>query len=101
MADIWTKLSKDPLFPGGAGDAQVKFSYREELRDTNDEVVGSYRVTIDRSDRLTHEVIRVESTGVAGALLEESSHCTIYGELSIKPGDFRFKVWQEGTSPTL
>ena len=101
MGDIWTKLSKDPLFPPGAGDAQVLFSYREEVKDASDKVIGAYRVTMDRSDRYETEVIRVESTGVAGALADESSHFTIYGELSIKPGDFRFKVWQEGTSPKL
>lgn len=101
VADIWIKLSKDPLFPGGAGDDQLRFSFREEVRDTNDNYIGSYRVILDRTDHLTHEVFRIESTGIAGALTDESSQYTIYAELSTVAGDFRFKVWQEGTNPKL
>ncbi|MFA5508152.1 MAG: hypothetical protein WC314_22795 [Vulcanimicrobiota bacterium] len=101
IADIWVKLSKDPLFPGGAGDDQLRFSFREDVTDTNGNFVGSYRVIFDRKDRLTHEVLRIESTGIVGNLTEESSRHTIYAELSTVSGDFRFKVWQEGTSPRL
>ena len=44
VADIWVKLSKDPLFPGGAGDDQLQFSFREDVTDTEGNYVGSYRV---------------------------------------------------------
>lgn len=101
MADIWVKVSKDPLFPAGAGDEQLKFSFREEVTNTKGETVGSYSVILDRTDRLTHNVLRIESTGVAGNLTDESSQYTIYAELYTITGDFRFKVWQEGTSPRL
>ena len=101
VADIWIKLSKDPLFPGGAGDDQLRFSFREDVRDIDDNYIRSYRVIMDRTDRLTHEVLRIESTGIAGALTDESSQYTIYAELSTVSGDFRFKVWQEGTNPSL
>ena len=101
MADIWVKLSKYPDFPGGMGDEQLRFSYREEMRDAQDAQVGSYQVVMDRTHRHTHKIIRIESTGVAGVLADESAHHTIYAELSTEPGDFRFKVWQEGTVPKL
>jgi hypothetical protein len=101
VADIWTKLSKDPLFPGGAGDDQVQFSFREDVTDTDGNLVGSYRVIMDRTDRITHNVLRIESTGIAGALTDEVSQYTIYAELYTATGDFRFKVWQEGTTPRL
>ena len=101
VADIWIKISKDPLFPSGAGDDQVQFSFREDVTDNNGDLVGSYRVTMDRTDRLTHNVLRIESTGTAGALTDEGSQYTIYAELYTETGDFRFKVWQEGTVPRL
>lgn len=101
IADLWVKLSKDSQYPGGMGDEQLTFSFREEVRDTQNSVVGSYQVILDRSYRDTHKIIRMESTGVAGVLADESAHHTIYAELSTEPGDFRFKVWQEGTAPRL
>lgn len=101
MTDAWIKLAKDPFFPGGLGDDQEFFYYREELQNTLDEHVGYYSVTIDRRYRLTHEIVRIECTGVAGALAETSSQHTIYAELSIADGDFGFKVWQEGSARVL
>ncbi len=99
--DIWVKLSNDPFFPTGIGDEQEQFSYREEVRDSNDEVVGTYTVKVDRAYRRTLEVVRLESTGRVGGLKAESSTHTIYAELSTKPGDFTLKVWQEGTTPRI
>lgn len=101
LGDVWTKYSKDPSFPGGLGDDQVRFSYRENVTDIDGHVLGSYVVTLDRSDRLTHHLIRVECTGIAGTVEEQATHHTIYAELHTLPGDFRFKVWQEGTVPQL
>ncbi len=101
MGDIWVKLSKDPFYPGGVGDDQTLFSFREDVTDQANNPVGSYQVILDRSHRLTNNVLRIECTGIAGQLDEKSSHFTIYAELSTLPGDFRFKVWQEGTSPKL
>lgn len=101
MADIFIKLSKDPLFPDGMGDTQERFSYREEVTDSSKKVAGSYTVVIDRKYRHTHQVIRVECTGVSGELTNESATHRIYGELSTKAGDFRFKVWEEGKTPRL
>lgn len=101
MGDIWVKLSKDPHFPGGMGDDQLTFSYREDITDPDGNAVGSYQVIMDRQYRDTHRVIRVESTGVAGALSEDSSRYTIYGEIKMVENDFGFKVWQEGVTPTL
>lgn len=101
MGDIWVKLSKDPFYPGGVGDDQTIFSFREDVTDHSGNNVGSYQVILDRSNRLTNNVLRIECTGIAGQLNEKSSHFTIYAELSTQPGDFGYKVWQEGTSPKL
>ncbi|MCA9778736.1 MAG: hypothetical protein KC800_18535, partial [Candidatus Eremiobacteraeota bacterium] len=101
MGDVWSKYSKDPAFPEGLGDAQTRFSYRETVLDLDGHEVGSYTVTIDRAERYTTQVIRIESTGIVGAVDRDETHHTIYGELSLVPGDFAFKVWQEGTVPQL
>lgn len=101
LADAWTKFSKDPSFPEGLGDAQTRFSYRENFNDVDGHLIGSYVVTLDRADRDTTHVILLESTGIVGGVEDELTHHTIYAELSIVPGDFRFKVWQEGTVPQL
>lgn len=101
MGDIWAKIAKDPFYPGGVGDDQGLFSFREDVYDLDNNFVGSYRMLMDRSYRLTHKVIRLECTGIAGQLDEKSAHHTIYAELSTEAGDFRFKVWQEGTIPKL
>ena len=101
LGDAWTKYSKDPAFPGGLGDDQIRFSYREDEVDLDGNKIGSYVVTLDRSDRYTHNIIRIESTGIAGTVEEQLVHHTIYAELQIVPNDFRFKVWQEGTVPQL
>lgn len=101
MNDIWAKLANDPNFPTGIGDEQVQFSYREEVLDSARREVGSYTVRIDRRYRQTHEVVLLESTGVAGGLDANSSTFTIYAELSTREGQFEFKVWHEGTSPRL
>ena len=101
IGDLWIKLSKDPFFPGGVGDDQERFSYREEVTDTNGELAGSYQVVLDRKYRFSHNVLRMECTGISGTLSEDSAHHTIYAELSIEPGDFGFKVWEEGVSPKL
>jgi hypothetical protein len=100
MTDVWTKVGKDPFFPAGVGDRQVLFSYREEVRDQAGNLVGFYTVTLDRTYRLSHKVLRVESLGVAGESDDSARH-RIYGELSIDGADFGFKVWQEGAEPRL
>ena len=100
MADIWTKVGKDPFFPAGVGDRQLRFSFREEVRDGAGNLVGYYTVTVDRTYRLSHKVLRIESLGVAGAANESARHL-IYAELSTDGADFRFKVWQEGAEPRL
>lgn len=100
LGDIWVKIGKDPYFPGGVGDRQKRFSYRENvLRDG--EVIGSYTVMVDRSHRRSHEILLIESTGVVGDIDQPIARFTIYTELSIKPTDFSFKTWQEGVSPSL
>jgi hypothetical protein len=101
MNDIWAKLSNDPYFPTGIGDEQTQFAYREEVVDSTGREVGSYTVRIDRRYRQTHQVVLLESTGVAGGLDANSSTFTIYAELSTKVGEFEFKVWHEGTSPRI
>jgi hypothetical protein len=100
MADIWMKVGKDPFFPAGVGDRQVRFSFREEVRDSAGATVGFYTVIVDRTYRLSHKVLRIESLGVSGDSNESSRH-RIYAELSIDGTDFRFKVWQEGAQPRL
>lgn len=101
MGDIWAKLSKDPHYPGGVGDDQELFAFREDVYAANGDLVGSYQMIMDRKYRLTHNVLRLECTGTAGQLTDKSSTHIIYAELSTVPGEFRFKVWQEGTSPRL
>jgi hypothetical protein len=101
LNDIWVKLSKDPFFPTGIGDDQEQFSYREEVTNSRNEIVGSYTVKVDRTFRRTLNVVRIESTGRVGGLTENSSTHTIYAELSTDAGDFAFKVWQEGTKAKL
>lgn len=101
LNDIWIKLTKDPFFPTGIGDEQTQFTYREEVVDDGGRIVGSYLVRVDRQFRRSLEIVRIESTGRVGGLSEESSSHTIYAELSIKPGDYGFKVWHEGTTPRL
>lgn len=100
MADIWMKVSKDPLFPSGVGDQQVRFDFREEVRDAEGDLVGFYTVSVDRTHRLSHKVLRLQSLGVAGEADESARH-RIYAELSIDAVDFRFKVWQEGAESRL
>ncbi len=100
ISDIWMKVSKDPLFPSGVGDRQVKFSFREEVKDRDGALVGFYTVNVDRTYRLSHKVLRIESLGVAGEADGSARH-RIYTELSIDGADFRFKVWQEGAESRL
>lgn len=100
MADIWMKVSKDPLFPSGVGDRQVRFSFKEEVRDEQGALVGFYTVNVDRTYRLSHRMLRIESLGAAGEANESARH-RIYAELSLDEADFRFKVWQEGVEPRL
>ena len=101
LDDIWVKLGKDPSFPSGIGDAQKVFSYSEEMLDASDNVVGSYRVTVDRTYLDTHEIIVVESTGTAGIDISSATRFTIYAELDVRPGTFAFKVREEGSAPRL
>lgn len=101
MGDLWTKVSKDPLFPAGVGDRQVRFTFREEVREQDGDLVGYYTVVMDRTYRLSHQVLRFESLGVAGPLDEQSPRFRIYAELSINPDDFGIKVWEEGVEPRL
>jgi len=101
MNDIWVKLSKDPFFPTGIGDDQEQFSYREDILDLDGDPAGSYTVKVDRTYRRSLNIVRLESTGRVGGLTEESSTHTIYAELYTRPGDFEFKVWEEGTYPRL
>lgn len=100
LGDLWVKIGKDPFFPGGVGDEQSRFSYRENVLGDGGPI-GSYSVLVDRSRRLTHEILLVESTGVVGQLDAPIAKFTIYAELSTKPDDFRFKTWQEGVAPRL
>ncbi len=100
IGDVWTKIGKDPFFPGGIGDEQKRFSYRENI-EYEGELVGSFTVVVDRTYRFSHQILKIESQGVAGELSEQSSTFTIYAELSIDPNDFRFKTWQEGAAPSL
>ncbi len=100
IADIWTKVSKDPFFPAGVGDRQVRLCYREQVDDAEGNLVGFYTVTVDRAYRLSHNVLRIESLGVAGETNQSARH-RIYAELSIDGADFRFKVWQEGAPARL
>ena len=101
IGDAWTKLGKDPFFPGGIGDEQKRFSYRENVTNDTGEVVGSFTVVVDRTHRFSHQIVKIESQGVAGDLGERSATFTIYTELSVDPDDFRFKSWQEGAAPSL
>lgn len=101
IGDVWIKYSKDPAFPEGLGDEQTRFSYRETVTDLDRNEIGSYTVTLDRSDRFTTKLIRIESTGIVGSVERDQTRHTIYAELSIEAGDFRYKVWQEGTVPQL
>lgn len=100
LSDIWSKISKDPFFPSGVGDKQVRFTYREEVRNQAGDPVGYYTVIVDRTYRLSHQVLRIESLGVAGQDDGNARH-RIYAELSTRAGDFAFKVWQEGAEARL
>lgn len=100
LGDIWVKIGKDPYFPGGIGDRQQRFSYRENVLQDG-KAIGSYTVMVDRSHRLSHQILLIESTGTVGDIDQPSARFTIYTELSIKPADFSFKTWQEGVSPSL
>ena len=100
ITDIWTKLSKDPFFPSGVGDRQVVFSFREEVKSLDGQSIGSYTVTVDRTHRLSHNVVRIESLGVVGSTQDSARH-RIYTELSTTAGDFRFQVWEEGVPARL
>lgn len=101
LSDIWVKVSKDPLFPAGVGDRQVRFTFREVVRDNSGHLVGFYTVIVDRSYRLSHRILRLESTGVAGEDGSRSPRHRIYAELSIDPDDFGYKVWEEGVEARL
>ncbi len=101
LSDIWTKLSKDPLFPAGVGDRQLRFTFREQVLDSGDNLVGFYTVVVDRSYRESHRVLRIESLGVAGSGDDRDPRYRIYAELSVDPDDFAFKVWEEGAEARL
>jgi len=101
LSDIWVKISKDPLFPAGVGDRQVRFTFREIVRDNDEHLIGSYTVIVDRSHRLSHRVLRLESLGVVGEADARSARHRIYAELSIDPDDFGYKVWEEGVEARL
>lgn len=100
LGDIYTKLSKDPLFPAGVGDRQTRFTFREEVRD-GEKLVGFYTVVVDRTYRISHQMVRIESLGVAGSGDARDPHHRIYAELSIDPDDYGFKVWEEGAEARL
>lgn len=101
LSDIWTKLSKDPLFPAGVGDRQIRFTFREEVLDQDKHPIGFYTVIVDRRYRESHQVVRLESLGVAGSGGERDPHFRIYAEFSVNPDDFKLKVWEEGVEARL
>lgn len=101
LSDIWTKLSKDPLFPAGVGDRQIRFTFREQVLDNADKPVGFYTVIVDRRYRESHQIVRLESLGVAGSGDGRDPRFRIYAELSVEPDNFKFKTWEEGVEARL
>jgi hypothetical protein len=100
MGDCWVKISKDPHFPSGIGDEQVRFSYRQRVEQAG-RPIGSFSVTVDRTYRISHEVLLVESTGIVGGLENSTSVYSISAEIVIKEGSFGIRNWQEGVTPSL
>ncbi|MCA9790478.1 MAG: hypothetical protein KC910_01735 [Candidatus Eremiobacteraeota bacterium] len=100
LEDAKVKLSKDEFFPTGIGDEQVVFSYVEEMESLSEpgRVVGTYRVSIDRSYR-SQNVIFIVAVGTAGKLKNPRARYSISAELNLE--DFRFKSWNEGLLPPL
>jgi hypothetical protein len=101
IEDARVKLTRYPFFPSGVGDEQKVFSYSERVVDFDGGDVGSYQVVVDRSFRDTHQIIRVESTGIVGQTGPNSARHTLYGELYTQEGNFVFRIWQEGSLPRL
>lgn len=100
IADVWVKVTKDPLFPSGVGDEQLRFSYRENV-ERSGRPVGSYTVTIDRSYRISHEILLVEATGSVGTIGNPGAVYTIAVEISTAEGNFGIRNWQDGVSPSF
>lgn len=102
MADAELKIAKDPFFPSGVGDNQDVFSYSEDVDTVRSATpVGRFTVTVDRSFEDLHGVVRIESTGIVGQNAGSSARYTIYGELSVYPDSYGFKVWRESVLPQL
>jgi hypothetical protein len=103
MENAEIKIAKDPFFPSGVGDNHVLFSYSEEVTSVQNsgELLGSFTISIDKSDEQTLKVIRVQSVAILGQRTAPTARYTIYGELSVDPEDFGYKVWQEGGLPKL
>lgn len=99
IEDIRVKLAKDPFFPTGIGDEQELFSYTERINNLDGELIGSYRVTVDRSHRDSLRVYRIESRGFQGAIDSDGASFTIYAELNLD--SFDFHVWEESVVPRL
>jgi hypothetical protein len=83
------------------GDRQLRFTFREQVKDNDGNLVGFYTVVVDHTYRHSHQLLRLESLGVAGTGDPRDPHHRIYAELSINPDDFAFKVWEEGAPARL
>lgn len=94
LQDALTKLRRDWDFPPRSADDQVVFTYLESLRNTKNEVVGSYEVAIDR--RLViqkKDVLIIRSTGRIGSLQEPEAERVLQIEFDLdKSRSTYFKI---------
>jgi hypothetical protein len=67
LEDALGKLAKDIEFPPIRSRDQGVFSYQEFMRDSNGDVVGSFRVSIDANYRdRPYSILRIHSVGNLG-----------------------------------
>lgn len=86
LEDARVKLDKDFAFPPPAAKEQLYFSYTEEMRDINGQVVGSYHVTVDRSlQQWPYAVVRLTSIGTLGPVDDPLARRRLYAEVDISP----------------
>ena len=95
--DAIAKLSKDPFFPSGVGDAQTYFSYKESLSGSEEgKIIGHYEVAVDQGRRKQSGIVAISCVGQTAFSGETSARHATYVELDIRPNSFGVLLWKEG-----
>lgn len=86
LEDARAKLTADYRFPPQPDDGGKVFSYNEEVRDLDGNLVGHYTVSIDFSLQAPpFSILRVTSVGAAGQMLAPTARAKMYAEFGLDP----------------